>query len=79
MDQIRHVIKTTIPEVTGEEVEKLEQRLILLGVRTCHDLRYIIESDISGCLKPVQTRILLDQIRRRKCSLSSNVDRYYEY
>ena len=68
MDRVRHVIKMAIPEVTEEDVETLEQRLASLGVRTCRDLHYVTETDISGCLKPVQTRILLDQIRRSKCS-----------
>jgi len=66
MDKVRHVIKMAIPEVTEEEVDKLEQRLTLLGVRTHHDLRYVVEADIGGCLKTVQTRILLDHIPRRK-------------
>jgi len=68
MDQVRQVIKLTIPEVSEEDVVKLEQQLAALGVRTYRDLRYVFESDINGCLKPVQIRILLDQIRRRKCN-----------
>jgi len=69
MDKVRHVIKLAIPEVTEEEIDKLEERLTSLGVRTYHDLRYVVESDIGGCLKPVLSRILLDQIRQRKCSV----------
>jgi len=66
MDQVRHVIKMAVPEVTEEDVEILERRLTELGVRAYHDLYYVNENDVSGCLKPVQTRILLDQIRRRR-------------
>jgi len=69
MDQVRQVIKVAIPEASEEDIIKLIQQLTSLGVRTYRDLRYVVESDISGCLKPVQTRILLDHIRPRTCSL----------
>jgi len=65
MDQVRHIVKTVIPEVTEQDAEKLEERLTELGVRTHYDLLYVDETDITGCLKTVQTRILLDYIRQR--------------
>ena len=67
MDKVRYVIKTAIPDVSEEEVDRLEQRLAVLGVRSYHDLQYVVEADISGCLKTVQTRILLDHVRQCKC------------
>jgi len=72
MDQMRQMIKVAIPEASDEDIVKLEQRLAALGVRTFRDLRYVVEADVSGCLKPVQTRILLDHIRPRTLSVSSN-------
>ena len=67
MDQVRYMINTAIPDVSEEDVNKLEQRLAELGVRSYHDLRYVVENDISGCLKTVHTRILLDHVRQCKC------------
>jgi len=61
MDAVEDFVRRTLPKLTDSEVANVLKTFEDLGVETVADISRTKESELSGCLKPVQIRKLIEQ------------------
>jgi len=59
-ERVREIIQATLPSLDEEKIKLLVEKLLLQGVESRQDLKYVREEDMVDIIRPIQCRKLLD-------------------
>jgi hypothetical protein len=60
LTDVKNVIEIILPNITSESCKRLLEKLAEIGVESREDLPIVREEDLSGILKPIQMRKLMN-------------------